>query len=181
MKRLVLFLSVCLSALLFSACSGTAEIVEESSPAPEAAPFVQRSNGPPAIRIVEPANGAIVMSPTLIQIETENVELAGVGRVRAGKFHLHLSMDGECLLPGEPIPHDPVHLHAGNGETAFFVNLEPGTHRICAQLGDGFHVALGVVDDLTIVVEENLADEDTWNSGDALHLHDEHSAHEHAD
>ena len=89
-----------------------------------------------------------------LRVEARNVELSGVGRVRDGRVHVHVATNGECLSAGELIPHSAEYLHASNGESEIRVDLEPGTYELCAQLGDGFHVAMNVVDHVVVEVRE---------------------------
>lgn len=80
-------------------------------------------------------------------------ELAPKGRVRDGEGHFHVIIDHSCEPPSAQIPDDDLHLHVGSGAAETMVELEPGEHSLCVQLGDGFHTALKIFDTINITVE----------------------------
>lgn len=51
-------------------------------------------------------------------------------------------------------------MHLGKGQSDATVYLEPGSHDLCVQVGDGEHHALDVTD--TIKVDVGIDDLDQW-------------------
>ena len=150
-----------LALVLLGACTQEAatshdghehEHEHDHGPAPEAITFLERSGGRPELRVVEPVDGAVVEAPFVLRVETDNLELAAAGRTLDGEGHFHVMVDRECLHPGEVIPKDQVHLHVGSGADTLELDLPPGTYDLCAQIGDGFHVAVAVADTITVNV-----------------------------
>jgi hypothetical protein len=60
--------------------------------------------------------------------------------------------DAGCVDVGEPVAKDADHLHFGKGQTEGKIYLEPGTHELCLQPGDGVHAALAPTDTVTVDV-----------------------------
>lgn len=113
-----------------------------------------RASNVPVMRVVSPLDGAVVTSPVTVIVETEHFELAPKGRVRDGEGHFHVLIDEPCQQPSAQIPDTDMHLHVGSGEANTVVELEPGEHSLCVQLGDGFHTALELYDVINITVVE---------------------------
>ncbi len=154
MKRLIL---VVVLVVLAAGCSNEAANSHDGGDhrhesAPEALTFLERSGGRPELRVVEPADGATVESPFALRVEADHLVLAPAGRTLDGEGHFHVMVDGGCLSPGEVIPKDKVHLHVGTGADTLELDLPPGTYELCAQIGDGFHVAVAVADTITVNV-----------------------------
>ncbi len=114
-------------------------------------------DGNPVIEILEPQNGAMVTSPLKIQVATDNLTLSPSGRTRDGEGHLHVLIDQECLQPGTVIPTDSETIHVGNGTGIKELELSPGHHDLCLQIGDGFHIAVSVAERLSVFVFEPMA------------------------
>jgi len=93
------------------------------------------------------------MSATGITIEE-------AGEVHEGAGHLHVIADDGCARPGETILRDDDHVQFGGGQTDGVIYLEPGTHELCLQAGDGSHVALDATGGVT--VEVAITDRDEW-------------------
>ena len=51
-------------------------------------------------------------------------------------------------------------MHFGGGQTDGVIYLEPGTHELCLQVGDGVHLALDITDQAT--VEVGITDLAQW-------------------
>lgn len=112
-----------------------------------------------AVVIASPDAGATVSSPVELEFEAEGVELAAAGEPAAGEGHVHVLVDQGCPEPGEAIPGpdedaeaDGI-FHLGDGSNATELDLEPGEHDLCAQLGDGAHQAFGATDEIQLTVE----------------------------
>lgn len=108
----------------------------------------------PALRIVEPADGATVTSPVRLEVDVDNYALAAKGVSRDGEGHFHVIVDRPCVTPGDVINDD--HHHVGSGDAFTEIELSPGTHELCLQVGDGFHTAVDISAAITItVVDDN--------------------------
>lgn len=67
---------------------------------------------------------------------------AGVDKPSTGHHHLLIDEGARKLPPeGEPIPSDAQHLHFGNGQTDYQVDLDPGPHELRLLLGDSKHIS----------------------------------------
>lgn len=91
-------------------------------------------------------------SPFKVKVDVANFVLTPSGRSLDGEGHLHVIVDQPCIASGETIPNDAQHLHVGNGRPEVLVDLEPGTHRLCVQLSDGFHSALAISEKVVVEV-----------------------------
>jgi len=151
MTRFGLFLVA--FGLVASACSSGQETAVPIQEAPESIAFSERSDGPPALSIVEPVDGAVVTSPFNVTVASENFRFEPEGEARDGAGHFHVLIDHGCVSSGELIPEDNSHIHAGEGESTIEMSLPAGTYQLCVQTGDGFDVALGVFETVTVVVE----------------------------
>ena len=113
-----------------------------------------RDAGPPAIAFMAPLDGDVVSSPFVVQVQTDNIDLAPAGFSRDGEGHFHIRIGNGCMPAGKVLPQEDNTLHVGSGASTSEVELEPGTYELCAQLGDGFHVAVNVTDTITVEVVE---------------------------
>ncbi len=111
----------------------------------------------PRVFFVEPADGATVQSPVTFVFGAENfmIEPVGDGDIHEGAGHHHFGVDSDCLPAGTVIPDgDPSWIHFGTGSTEIDMQLEPGSHRFCLQIGDGEHRTLADLSEvITITVE----------------------------
>jgi hypothetical protein len=89
------------------------------------------SSGPPSVLVVEPLDATRVASPVTVTIETE----------RMGAGHLHVVVDQPCIRAGRVIPTDAAHRHLERVARSADVELAPGPHRVCVQIGDASHRA----------------------------------------
>jgi hypothetical protein len=104
------------------------------------------------VSIASPDDGATVESPFGVVMEAEDFALEPAGQVRAGAGHLHVVVDAAGVAEGDAIPDDSTHLHLGDAAREIEVDLPPGEHTLCAQAGDGAHVALDLTHEITIRV-----------------------------
>lgn len=130
------------------ASSGLGSVKAELSPT-----LAERDSAHPFLRVIEPADGDHVTSPVRLVVELENAALAPKGRVRDGEGHLHVLVDQPCLTPGKVIPDTDLDIHIGSGAETVLLDLEPGEHRFCVQIGDGFHSATSIQTELAIFVD----------------------------
>lgn len=146
-------LLVAVTALLVGCSSPEAGPQSVVEPTPELSlALVQRSGGAPSVTVLEPASGATVSSPFRVRIAADNFELAPAGRTRDGEGHWHVMSGTGCLEPGTVIPKDDSHFHVGSGADTAELNLAPGDHELCVQIGDGFHVAVAITETFTVTV-----------------------------
>lgn len=109
-------------------------------------------DGAPSLTVVQPVDGAVVTSPVRIDVTTENLRLSPAGRTRDGEGHLHVLIDRGCMAPGVVIPEGRWAIDVDDGSSAVLADLPPGLHELCVQVGDGFHVAVGVFERVRIEV-----------------------------
>lgn len=112
-----------------------------------------------AVFVTSPDAGATVGSPVELEFEAEGIELAEAGEPAVGEGHVHVLVDQDCPELGETIPGPDEEaeaegiFHLGDGSSATELELDPGEHELCAQLGDGAHRAFGGTDELQLTVE----------------------------
>lgn len=108
-----------------------------------------------SVAFESPGDGDTVTSPVTLVMSASGVSLEPAGEVAEGTGHLHVMVDTECVEAGEVIPSDDEHIHFGAEPlTERQIELEPGEHTLCLQLGDGVHTATAATDRITITVEE---------------------------
>jgi len=120
-----------------------------------------RGQRPAIVRIVEPAEDAVVSGPSVrVVLAAVGVEIAPAAELRRGTAHHHLFLDTDVTPPGDTIPAGVTGiLHLGRGQTEFtFDSLAPGAHRIIAVLADPWHVPLpnAATDTVTVTVPPRL-------------------------
>lgn len=101
---------------------------------------------------LEVPEGETVPSPVPVTMTAEGIAIEPAGEVREGAGHFHVMVDVGCVEEGETIPKDESHLHFGDGSTTAELDLEPGEHTLCLQVGDGAHTALAPTHTMTIEV-----------------------------
>ncbi|MGH2427676.1 MAG: DUF4399 domain-containing protein [Candidatus Limnocylindria bacterium] len=111
------------------------------------------TGGTGGVSFAEPADGATVSSPVRLVMQSQEVTIEPAGEVQEGAGHFHVMVDVGCMEPGEVIPADDDHLHFGDGSTETSIELEPGEHTLCLQVGDGVHTALDATHEITVTVE----------------------------
>lgn len=105
----------------------------------------------PYVTLGVPA-GDTVSSPVAVMMEASGVEIEPAGAARKGAGHFHITVDGDCAEPGATIAKDETHLHFGDGSRQTTLDLAPGEHELCLQVGDGTHTALALTHRVTVVV-----------------------------
>jgi formylglycine-generating enzyme required for sulfatase activity len=65
---------------------------------------------------------------------------AGVDKKETGHHHLLVDDAVRTTSMKEEIPNDEKHLHFGNGQTSWVVDLPPGDHKLQLVLADGGHI-----------------------------------------
>ena len=108
-----------------------------------------------SVSFAEPTDGAEVTAPVAVRMQASGVEVEPADSgINEGAGHFHIMVDKPCIEEGEVIPNDDSHRHFGDGSTEAELELEPGEHTLCLQLGDGTHVATGLTDEITVTVTE---------------------------
>ncbi len=106
----------------------------------------------PSIDIIRPQDGETVPQTFVMEVAVTDFDLQPAGRSLSGQGHWHVIVDDGCAEPGEQIPNGTNHFHAGDGSATRTLQLSPGPHELCVQIGDGFHVAVNVSRTINIVV-----------------------------
>lgn len=107
----------------------------------------------PTVRFVTPRDGDTVSSPVQVQMSVINYEIDPAGEVVEGSGHFHVMVDIDCIEEGTVIPGTEGHYHYGKAQTEAEIEMEPGEHTLCLQIGDGIHTATTLIDTITITVE----------------------------
>jgi Domain of unknown function (DUF4399) len=105
------------------------------------------------VSLSEPTDGATLAGGVPLRMVADGIDIEEAGEVRDGAGHFHLIADAGCVSPGTTIPRDVDHVHFGAGQSEGTIYLEPGTHELCLQAGDGAHAALDATDTVTITVD----------------------------
>lgn len=135
-------------ALVATACGDDDDASAAAVTGPNAAPASA------SVSIESPADGDAVSSPVTVEMAADGVTIEPAGEVHDGVGHFHVLVDVGCLEPGETIPADTDgYHHFGKAQTEAEIELEPGQHTLCLQVGDGEHTALDITDTVTITVE----------------------------
>lgn len=111
------------------------------------------TDGEASISFAAPADGDTVSSPVTVEMEASGVTIEEAGELHEGAGHFHVMVDTECVAEGEVIPEDESHIHYGDASTETEIELEPGEHTLCLQIGDGAHTATNLTDEITVTVE----------------------------
>jgi len=113
------------------------------------------ATGDATVTFAQPADDAIVAGGLVVKMTATGITIEEAGKVHEGAGHFHVSADDGCTRPGETVPRDADHVHFDGGQTEGVIYLEPGTHELCLQAGDGSHVALDASDGVTVEVAIN--------------------------
>lgn len=151
-KSLLRSLAAPLLVIVLAVGCGASETADQTELEPIVVPALdRRSEGSPALVVTTPADGEVVTSPVRVRAQVDNFALAAKGVSKDGEGHLHVVVDEPCIEAGEVIADDYVHV--GSGAATTEVELEPGEHTLCVQLGDGFHTALAITKTIRVTVE----------------------------
>ena len=112
-----------------------------------------------SVALSSPADGASVAGGVPLEMTADGVTIEEAGEVHDGAGHFHVIADAGCLAEGESIVRDADHVHFGAGQSEGTIYLEPGSHELCLQVGNGVHVALDITDSVTIDVGIDSLDE----------------------
>jgi hypothetical protein len=110
-----------------------------------------------AVKITEPANGAVVSSPVKVCMEVKGLQVEPASKgVNVGKGHHHILIDVDQTANFKnPIPKDEQHIHMGDGSTCKEIKLAPGKHTIRTLFAQGNHVpyAPPITDTISVTVK----------------------------
>ncbi len=142
------FLIVAAAALLvlFAACaadeSADSEMHDDHDHDAEIAESAD--DGAPRVYFEGLENHDTIPSLVTLNFAAENftIEPVGDGAINEGAGHYHIAIDGECLEPGIVIPTAAPWIHFGDGSSSIEIELDPGEHYLCLQIGDGEHRTL---------------------------------------
>lgn len=151
-------LTACCAAVLVVLAGCAPTIDHSAGPPPRAelsAALAGRGDATPEITVVSPDDEATVTSPVALRVKFEQLAPTAAGATVDGEGHLHVLVNEPCVLTGMPIPKNDTHVHFGNGAADIDIELAPGTHELCVQVGDGFHAAVAVTDSLTVNVVDD--------------------------
>jgi hypothetical protein len=113
-----------------------------------------------SVALTTPVEGASVAGGVPLEMTADGITIEEAGEVHHGAGHFHVIADAGCVAEGESIVRDADHVHFGAGQSEGMIYLEPGTHELCLQVGDGVHTALDITDSVTI--EVGISDLDQW-------------------
>jgi len=121
-------------------------------------------DGAPRVYFVGLENHATIPSLVTLEFAAENfiIEPVGDGAINEGAGHYHIAIDGECLEPGIIIPTADPWIHFGDGSDSIELELPPGEHYLCLQIGDGEHRTLdeaGLSQYIMVHVEEDAGED----------------------
>jgi hypothetical protein len=105
------------------------------------------------VSFVQPRNGDTVRRPVHVVMRAEQFKIEPTGAARKGAGHFHIMIDTGCVRAGEAIPFGGDHAHFGKAQTSADIELGPGKHTLCLQLGNGVHAALDLTDTITVTVQ----------------------------
>ncbi len=118
------------------------------------------SDPKPSATFSAPTDGASTAGGVALTMAADGITIEEAGEVHDNAGHFHVIADAGCVSAGTAVPKDADHLHFGKGQTEGTIYLEPGSHELCLQVGDGVHSALDVTD--TVTVEVGISDRDQW-------------------
>ncbi len=105
------------------------------------------------VSFTQPADGATVAGGLAVEMSAEGITIEEAGEVHGNAGHFHVIADHGCVAPGETVTRDADHVHFGGGQAEGTIYLEPGTHELCLQPGDGAHAALDATDTVTVTID----------------------------
>ncbi len=101
---------------------------------------LSKSSAGAKVMILEPANGATVVSPVTVKFGIAGMDISPAGTAKENSGHHHLLIDQKLADPKAGIPADEHHKHFGKGQTEAVVELTPGTHTLQLVLADHNHI-----------------------------------------
>lgn len=167
---------IVVAGLALAACGDDAPSADRTTTAAPAGPATpaettaQPPAGAPAATLIAPVSGARIAGVVDLEMVASGVTIEPAGAVQPGAGHFHVIADTGCLPAGTAIGKDADHVHFGTGATTGAIYLDPGSHTLCLQVGDGAHTALDITHSIQIEVGIDSVDEfcDVFAEADAL-------------
>jgi Domain of unknown function (DUF4399) len=100
----------------------------------------------------QPADDTTVAGGLHLEMSAEGITIEEAGEVHNNAGHFHVIADDGCVAPGQALTRNADHVHFGGGQAEGTIYLDPGTHELCLQAGDGAHTALDTTDTVTVTV-----------------------------
>ena len=146
--------AVVLVFAMAAACGGEGADQTVATPTPDAGGGEQ-AQAPKGVAaaFVKPKNNTKVSSPVALKMTASKIKIEEAGVVRKGAGHFHVMVDTKCVATGKVIPEDAKHVHYGDASTSAKLELKPGKHTLCLQVGNGAHKALGKTDTVKVTVK----------------------------
>jgi hypothetical protein len=104
------------------------------------------------VSFTQPADDTTVAGGLHLEMRADGITIEEAGEVHNNAGQFHVVADDGCVAPGETVTRDADHVHFGGGQAEGTIYLEPGTHELCLQAGDGAHIALDATDTVSITV-----------------------------
>jgi hypothetical protein len=104
------------------------------------------------VSFTTPVDGAHVAGGVHLAMAAKGLTIEPAGDVHHDAGHFHVIADDGCVTPGAAVAKDADHVHFGKGQSEGVIYLEPGSHDLCLQPGDGAHVALTPTDKVSVDV-----------------------------
>ncbi len=152
--------------VLFAACAAddSADSETHDNHDHEAETTEAGDDGAPRVYFDGLENHDTIPSLVPLKFAAENfmIEPVGDGAINEGAGHYHIAIDGECLEPGIVIPTAAPWIHFGDGSDSIELELDPGEHYLCLQIGDGEHRTLdeaGLSQYIMVHVEDEAEEE----------------------
>ena len=105
------------------------------------------------VSFTQPADDTTVAGGLHLEMSAEGITIEEAGEVHENAGHFRVIADDGCVAPGEAVTRDADHVHFGGGQAEGTIYLEPGSHELCLQAGDGAHIALDATDTVTVTVD----------------------------
>jgi hypothetical protein len=107
-----------------------------------------------SVAFAAPVDGATVTSPVRLEMRARGLTVEPTGPIRPNAGHFHVMVDNGCFRRGAFVEMRTVGFeHFGDGTDTGTLELSPGRHTLCLQMGNGAHVTLAPTDEITITVK----------------------------
>ena len=109
----------------------------------------------PRVEFLSPKDGAVVASPVHLEMSASGIRIEpAAGVIHPGAGHFHVLVDRDCFRPDAFVEMHTVGFeHFGDGASTASLDLPPGRHTLCLQVGDAAHVTLAPSHQITIIIK----------------------------
>ena len=101
------------------------------------------TTGGKGVFFVELKDSQGVMSPLLVKMGVNGMQVEKAGAINSLSGHHHLIIDGDFIEEKNIVPLDDTHLHFGQAQTETEIKLTPGYHKLTLQFANGVHSSYG--------------------------------------